>query len=321
MLDEPLPALLLLPRLRVQHANAVSSPLTWGFPAMTALLGLMTALERRLGPEAGLHFSAVGVICHHFEAQVQRNGYTHSLRLTRNPVLADGSSAAIVEEGRVHLELSLVFEVALRPDQIGAEARGRLAEQALNAVQALRVAGGSVLPLRGRQAMRHRPQLELMTDAGAEAEHVQQLMRRCLPGFALVLRDDLLQARLAQLRETTPTASALDAWLSLSRLTQRAPHGPEEREAKRPWQADTRPGWLVPLPVGFAPLSALHPPGSVRGARDEVTPFRFVETLWSVGQWISPHRLQHWRELLWYPDPDANGTYRCVNLYTQPHQN
>lgn len=31
--------LLILPRLRVQNANAISSPLTHGFPSMTAFLG------------------------------------------------------------------------------------------------------------------------------------------------------------------------------------------------------------------------------------------------------------------------------------------
>ena len=39
--------LLVLPRLRVQNANAISSPLTHGFPSMTAFLGLMWALERK----------------------------------------------------------------------------------------------------------------------------------------------------------------------------------------------------------------------------------------------------------------------------------
>ena len=34
-------ALLVLPRLRVQNANAISSPLTHGFPSVTAFTGLM----------------------------------------------------------------------------------------------------------------------------------------------------------------------------------------------------------------------------------------------------------------------------------------
>lgn len=40
--------LLVLPRLRVQNANAISSPMTWGFPAMSAFVGMMHALERKL---------------------------------------------------------------------------------------------------------------------------------------------------------------------------------------------------------------------------------------------------------------------------------
>ena len=84
----PLKALLVLPRLRIQNANAISSPLTWGFPAITAFTGLMTALERRLGPQAGLAFYGVGVICHGFEPQVTHGGYTRSFNLTRNPLTA-----------------------------------------------------------------------------------------------------------------------------------------------------------------------------------------------------------------------------------------
>ena len=46
-------AILVLPRLRVQNANAISSPLTHGFPSITAFTGLMWALERKLS-QAGI---------------------------------------------------------------------------------------------------------------------------------------------------------------------------------------------------------------------------------------------------------------------------
>ena len=106
-------AILVLPRIRVQNANAISSPLTWGFPAMTAFTGLMVALERKLGRDAGIGFFAVGVVCHDFEAQVTSNGFVSKFNLTRNPVGHDGKTAGIVEEGRMHLEISLVFDVRI----------------------------------------------------------------------------------------------------------------------------------------------------------------------------------------------------------------
>ena len=188
-------ALLVVPRLRVQNANTVSSPLTWGFPAITAFTGLMTALERRLGREAGLALHGVGVICHHFEPQVTRGGFVRSFHLTRNPVLQDGSTAAIVEEGRAHLDITLVFDAELTRGQTGEAERAALAAQVAELLAGMRVAGGSVmppLPTAGRAPAR--PQLRLVPDDDeARLEQFSRLKRRWLPGFALVSRDDLLQ--------------------------------------------------------------------------------------------------------------------------------
>ena len=57
--------LLVIPHLRVQNANAISSAMTHGLPSMTAFIGVMWALERRIRA-AGLdiQFNAVGVVCH-----------------------------------------------------------------------------------------------------------------------------------------------------------------------------------------------------------------------------------------------------------------
>lgn len=317
-------ALLVLPRLRVQNANAISSPLTWGFPAITAFTGLMTALARRLGPDAGIAFYSVGVICHSFEPQVTHGGYTRSFHLTRNPVLQDGSTAAIVEEGRVHLDVTLVFEVELTSALLGEAERTQLAAHIGEVMAGMRVAGGSVVPpLPGTFRNPPRPRLVLISDdPEARRKDFRKLSRRWLPGFALVSRDDLLQARLVELQRATPGASLLDAWLDLSRLNHRAVRRPTVNEKTGDaaevieWTTDTRLGWIVPIPVGFAALSELHAPGTVAGARDPNVPFRFVESVYSMGQWISPHRLKDVSDLLWEPSHDpASGLYRCVNAF------
>ena len=322
--DTPLKALLVLPRLRIQNANAISSPLTWGFPAITAFTGLMTALERRLGPQAGIAFYGVGVICHGFEPQVTHGGYTRSFNLTRNPVLQDGSTAAIVEEGRVHLDITLVFDVELALSQSGEAERAELAARIGELMAGMRVAGGSVMPaLPGMFRNPPRPQLTLLADEPeARTRQFQRLSRRWLPGFALVSRDDLLQARLLELQTNQPGATLLDAWLDLSRLNYRATrHAAIDEKTGEPhetieWNLDTRAGWTVPMPVGFAPLTALHPPGAVAGARDARVPFQFVESVYSIGQWISPHRLSDIDQLMWLPSHDPQtGLYRCVNAF------
>ena len=122
-----------------------------------------------------------------------------------------------------------------------------------------------------------------------------------------------------------PDATALDAWLDLSRLNHHAqrstvPNASTGKETETvEWITQRPPGWIVPIPVGYGALSELHPPGTVANARDATTPFRFVESVYSMGQWISPHRLRDASELLWYPQHDpASGLYRCRNDFLPP---
>lgn len=317
-------ALLVLPRLRVQNANAISSPMTWGFPSITAFTGLMTALERRLGRDAGIAFFAVGVICHGFEPQVTRGGYTSAFHLTRNPVLQDGCTGGIVEEGRVHLDITLVFDVRLTSALLGEAERTQLAAHIGEIIAGMRIAGGSVMPaLPGALRRPARTQLVLVSDNPADRrKDFHLLRRRWLPGYALVSRDDLLAARLAELKTTVAKSTLLDAWLDLARLNYRATRHVEvddktgESVDSVEWINDARAGWTVPIPVGFAPLSNVHSIGSVGNARDPGVPFCFVESVYSIGQWISPHRLEDIKDLFWEPTHDpATGLYRCVNAF------
>ena len=323
--DDWYDALLVLPRLRVQNANSISSPMTWGFPAITAFVGFMVALERRLGAQAGIRFQGVGVVCHSFEPQVSLGGYTRSFSLTRNPVQQDGSTAGIVEEGRVHLDITLVFDVQISARHLGEPERRALALLIADLVAGMRCAGGSVMPqLPGLGNRLARPVLaQLPEDAESRAKTFRKLARRWLPGFALVARDDLLQSRLATLQQTDPQATPLDAWLDLSRWTHRASKQSQDAAAGPVetvhWAVDPRQGWTVPIPVGYTALSALHPAGTVGNARDASTPLRFVESIYSIGQWVSPHRLQALSDLVWYGQHDeANRLYRCINHYAPP---
>lgn len=305
-----------LPHLKVRNANAISSPLTHGFPSITAFLGLMWALERK-ARTAGLDlaFNGVGVVCHGFEEQTTDGGFVKTFRLTRNPVGKDGSTAAIVEEGRIHLELSLVL--AVWTENWAQDAQPRNLQTIAELLQTMRVAGGTLLPA----AARHRPWFEDFTsdrpDDRAAAFH--RVRTRLLPGSALVARDDLIDRRLRELQADKPEATRLDAWLSLSRSNWH--YDASANSGRGAWQSDRSKGsgWIVPIPVGYAALGELHAAGSVPNARDATTPFRFVESLYSMGEWTGPHRLHRPQDLLWYADSrPEEGLYRCRNDYRTP---
>ena len=313
-------AILVLPHLRIQNANAVGSPLTHGFPSITAFTGVMWALQRKLA-QAGvpLQLHGVGVVCHHHQEQVTQ-GYVRNFNLTRNPVDKDGSTAAIVEEGRIHLTLSLVLAVQsdrwLREPDGPAEDVRTVAEL----LAALRIAGGTLLQATQPMRRRHEPFIVNLT--GTEEDRLAEFRRartRLLPGFALVARDDLLTQRFEAMQAQDATTTRLDAWLSLARINWRyhAPENDTREEREKAWKHDRKGlGWIVPIPVGYGALGDVHAPGTVANTRDATTPFRFVESLFSVGEGISPHRLYTPLEMLWYPSsqPEA-GLYRCRNDY------
>ena len=180
----------------------------------------------------------------------------------------------------------------------------------------MRLAGGSVTPPAHPERSRYHPVVVDLTGTEDQRAIVfRQARMRLLPGFALVARDDLLDTRQAELSEASPGTSRLEAWLSLASTNWH--YDAKADDGKGAWRHDREGGgWIVPIPVGYGALGDLQPAGSVARARDASTPFRFVESLYSVGEWISPHRLRVPEQLLWYPDSQpGRGLYRCRNDY------
>jgi len=338
MKPERFEAVLLLPRLRVQNANAISSPLTWGFPPPSAFTGFAHALQRRLNSQGlDLRFGSVGMACHQFEPQTfQPPGrYTQVFNLTRNPLDKDGNTQAIVEEGRTHMEVSLLIAVSGDDCPLNEEQCKALAAKVLHQAEGMRLAGGSILPhpQRGKHPARW---VDWPTNGVGQKSVFAQLRRHLAPGFVLVSRAQLLADHVSALQKERADATALDALLDLCALHYTPPTSdtadtglaPSEVEgeadvaavnasnlATKDWTVSRRkPGWLVPLPVGYAAISPLYAPGKVKNARDNDTPFRFVESVLSLGEWVGPHRIKNLHDLLWrhHAQPEA-GLYVTHN--------
>jgi len=320
--------LLILPRLQVQNANAIGSPLTHGFPSITAFVGFMWALNRKFIDEnIDLNLNGVGVICHDHQEQVSQDNYRKRFSLARHPLRKTGELAPIIEEGHIHLDVSLVFDAnwVSGPSEVSLFLQGEEVKRAnleceiAQIISDMRVAGGAIISDNPTATL-----LSIPENRDARAEQFINLSRQFLPGFSLVSRHDLLKIRWDEMKVEQPSVSLLDAWLDLSRFNYRAK---SVKEGEAPpadgsveWVRDRvkDSGWIVPISIGYAALSPLHAAGTVRSSRDEITPFRFVEALHSIGEWVSPHRLADVDQLLWYPKVEPEkGLYRIVNQYAR----
>ena len=105
---------LLIPHIKIHNANAMSSPYTIGFPAMTGWLGAVHALQRHLQQQglAETKFTSIAVSCHQFDLQTYKGqgDFVNSIIGTANPLDKTGNRPAFIEEARCHLEVSLLIE-------------------------------------------------------------------------------------------------------------------------------------------------------------------------------------------------------------------
>ncbi len=297
-------AIIVIRNIKVENANAIAGQ-TWGFPAITNFLGYMHSLQRRLPAiskidVADLKLSGCAVICHQHETLAyQSAGYSeHIFSLTRNPLTKEAKSPSFVEEGRMHMTVSLVIAVEELPTLNDEEDIPKLEKEIKQLAESQRLAGGTITSITSVK-------IKAVPDGTDEQEKQANFwLRTLLPGFALVSRADLLEEQ-AQLFSDSETPE-LDAWLNAATLQ----IDNERNVTPKPYS-----GWIKPIPVGYKSISPLYPAGDVAHSRDFDTPVSFVETLYSLGEWISPHRIKRFEDLMWSYTTKSNH-YLCSNTYT-----
>ncbi|MGB0733070.1 MAG: type I-F CRISPR-associated protein Csy2 [Pontibacterium sp.] len=300
--------LLVIKHLKVQGTNAIAG-LTWGFPAMTNFLGFTHALQRKVQSGGlALSFTSCAVVCHSSQVHASNNNLAREtyFSLTRNPLVMKGKEAVTApfnEEGKMAFDISLLIHVK---GKIPPDDEGGLTDLIEQEIPRMRVAGGTVQGL---------PKAVLHTNIGEINRNDlkrKQFLRGFLPGFALVSRHDILQDHI----QTTGKAP-LEAWLDFSKLIKRSIPTSDDDD-KADWVIEQLPygGWLKPIAVGYQGISPIYDAGEVGHVRDRTVPAQFVESIYSLGQWISPHRITDINHLLWTQSYNPEKSlYLCENHY------
>jgi len=279
---------LIIPRLKIHNANALSSPYTIGFPAMTAWLGGVHALQRKLNAASfdDLRFTACAVTCHQIDLQTYQGqgDYVHSIVGTGNPLDKTGERPSFIEEARCHLNVTLAIEyqgVSMgETDEFLAAVRQQLTT--------MKLAGGDILSFK-------KPEL-LKIDGDIE---LGKLTRKLMPGYVLLERRELMADAMRDGQD------AIDAMLDYLTVHHRSQI---DAEGHVTWSAERKTqGWIVPIASGFHGISELD---FAEQQRDPHTPHRFAESLVTLGEFVMPHRLKRLDDLLWRSRHDAKN-----NLY------
>lgn len=285
---------LILPHLKIHNANALSSPFTVGFPAMTAWLGFVHALERKLS-QAGLSdlmLHSAAVVSHRCDVQTHKGegDFVHSIIGTGNPLDKDGSRSAFIEEARCHLDVSLVIEWSGNEEQVQ---QPEFTEQLQAVIATMKVAGGDVLSI-GKPSIK-----SVITE-----QDTAQVLRQLMPGYVLIERRDLMLEAMKQ------GADALDALLGYLTVHH---HCEQLEDQSVVWHSQRKTsGWIVPIATGFQGISPL---GTAKNQRDPSVPHRFAESVVTLGEFVMAHKIKHLDDILWQYNPDLeNDLYLCQQV-------
>lgn len=293
---------LLFNRIQITNANAISSPLTYGFPAITGFTGAVHALSRKVSQIDGLQdirLDGVLIACHDCQTQTYRESRYKDFTFvqTRNPLKKDGKTAPIIEEGRCHLTVSLIIGVYSDSLFFDDEQAKTLQQVVKDLIQQQRIAGGSVMGL---------PKFEPVSFC--QEEYISEFTAKLLPAFVLIDAHDSLQTITAELQSENPDATTLDALLETATLH----HVPSDEQGST-WTVESGKkgrGWLVPIPVGYQGISPVFDAGEMHNSRNPEYKSQYVETIYSLGKWVFPYSIDKLSTALWYPKHDTE-----QNLY------
>lgn len=285
---------LILPHLKIHNANALSSPFTIGFPAMTAWLGFVHALERKLS-QAGLTdlmLHSAAVLSHRCDVQTHKGegDFVHSIIGTGNPLDKDGARSAFIEEARCHLDVSLIIEWSGNDDQIQ---QPDFTQQLQAVIAMMKVAGGDVLSV-GMPSIK-----SVITESDTT-----QVLRKLMPGYVLIERRDLM---IASMQQGDDALGALLGYLAVHH------HCEQLGDQSVVWRSQRKTnGWIVPIATGFQGISQV---GEAKNQRDPSVPHRFAESVVTLGEFVMAHKIKHLDDILWQYHPDLeNDLYLCQQV-------
>lgn len=289
---------ILLERVVVQNANCVAG-LTYGFPAISHFLGFSHALQLKLASDFDFSIDGCAVFCHEHQSHTfQANGFGDFtfIQHKSSPTFKKHAKASppIIEEGKMNLTVSLLLKCS--GDRFHRENDIKGLTQIIDSkANQLRLAGGVIIQIRSTVFFRD---VENEEEKNAQ---LHKIKRKLMPSFVLCDKHDVLHAHYEKLKEKDTSADLLEAWLDFSRLTYQAETETTENNHTE-WKLRPKPGkgWLVPIMTGYTAIAPLQAKGAITGARSPEYPFSFVEAVYSIGEWLSTHRIKDFDSLMWH---------------------
>jgi CRISPR-associated protein Csy2 len=310
--------ILLIPKISIHNANALSSPYTIGFPAMTAWLGWMHNIQRKLQAKftteqtneklQTIQFKGICISCHDIDLHTfqnnSKNASQNHIIGTANPLKFNSKKGQwerppFIPEARVSLDVTIAIELntKLIPDL-----QKKLFATLASLIYQNKIASGDVISFSDSEI-----KLFNIDEENSEDKEFKDLKRKLMPGYCLISRQELVTEKMQQGK------SALQAILDYLTVTTELNKEKNKSTTYNTYKKEQEKGWIIPIPIGYQGLTE---PQNAKITRDENTPHLFAESVLTLGEFIMPTQFNDITQLFWhYPEEINNDLYLCKNTF------
>lgn len=299
---------LVLSRIRVKDANALSSPITIGVPAVSSFLGAAHKLQRELNKKSFdmVKITGVGIVIHEAQLQTYEGASgTETLVAYGKPLDKTGKRPSSIPDPRINLCISLVCEVEDINSQIDEE-EPFLAEVDKIVVNDLKIAGGDIQPPRFQgnicNSFLLSKQIKYYMSVANDPLENKKILRPLIPGYSIIERRDLM---ISEMEKGQDSISALIDYIAIHHDCDRTEDGIVTWKKKR-----KAAGWIVPISVGYQGLTT---PSEVKNQRQGGYKHEFAENLVTLGEFRMVNSFQSVSDFIWRFESDLNKSlFKCV---------
>lgn len=305
---------LVFKEIEIESANALSGNLIYGTPAITGIKGAFHAMSRKLltnKQTAHLETSLRGVMiaCHECRVNASRAEAFREYHFTQQkpaPTTSGdlakmklGTLPSIIQQAQCYVKMSFVVEV-VSSKKLTDDDKALLTQEAAKLIQHNRLAGGNVGLFNDKETVKF---INI-----ADLNSLPYDLTNC---NILVDASDVMQTLINQNPAMTPTDILIDV--------ASVHHTPVSSSNGTQWRSDriaSQYGWVVPITVGHHGINAVFKAGKLENSRSNQVESQYVESVYSLGRWVNPHKLQLESKLstaFWYYNHDADASLYLVS--------
>lgn len=288
--------------IQIENANALSGNLIYGTPALSGIKGAFHAMSRKLmvdkaTADIGVRLRGVMVACHEYRMYASRGESFRDYHFTQQKPspsttgdlskMAVGTLPSIIQQAQSFMNMSFVVEVVSN-HKLASEDKECLVKRATQLIQHQRLAGGSVRPFSSKKRV-----------AFIEVRDLESLPYKLPKCHILTDASDVMVSLMTRYPDMSATDILIDACSNH--------HLPIKDDTGRPnWittRTTNRYGWIVPLMVGYHGISKKFEAGLLENSRSNQVDSQYVESVYSLGKWSDPHKLQlegKLKDAFWY---------------------